>query len=551
MLTGFKYDKMLSLYNKIVSDDSLNKYDAVDIAIYWFARYHKSTCKINQVCKNVSENIVVPCNGELLQVADVLSDLHLISETLCSNLNLSVNDINEDMMTASEAACYLDVSEKTLSRWRRQGLIGRRLSDPIAKRTKIFFFVRDLNAFKIIHEDKALKGSNFSLLSKLEKTKVIELAKRLVRSKCPISDLYTIISDKTGRSGETVRNLIRKYDVDNPSSPVFPFPLKDMPDDLVFQIYKDYEDGHDIKQISKKYYRSVSSISKALHEYDKVKVSELNLDYVDNELFYEEDADTSILKSDMPEGSNTNSKPRLPSDLMAVYGSVYESPLLTKEQEVFLFKKYNYLKLLAKEHRSAKDIDSMTRQEVQRIMSYASAIRDTKEIIVKHNLRLVVSVAAKCSTYDINVFELISDGNFSLIKAIEKYDFSRGNKFSTYATWAIVNNYARSIPKEKKRMEFMQVSSDDIFLNKEEDREELLVLERREEEQDAKIAALFSILNYREEMVIKARFGLNSSREKLNLQVIGDRMGLTKERVRQIEAQALEKMRRAAFDLEL
>ena len=141
---------------------------------------------------------------------------------------------------------------------------------------------------------------------------------------------------------------------------------------------------------------------------------------MDNELFYEEDADTSILKSDMPEGSNTNSKPRLPSDLMAVYGSVYESPLLTKEQEVFLFKKYNYLKLLAKEHRSARDIDSMTRQEVQRIMSYASAIRDTKEIIVKHNLRLVVSVAAKCSTYDINVFELISDGNFSLIKAIEK-----------------------------------------------------------------------------------------------------------------------------------
>ncbi len=324
-----------------------------------------------------------------------------------------------------------------------------------------------------------------------------------------------------------------------------------MPDSLVFQIYKDYENGHDIKQISKKYYRSVSSISKALHEYDKVKVSELNLDYVDNELFYEDDTDSTILKSDMPEGSSTNSKPRLPSDLMAVYGSVYESPLLTKEQEVYLFKKYNYLKLLAKENRSAKDIDSMTRQEVQKIMSYASAIRDTKEIIVKHNLRLVVSVAAKCSTYDINVFELISDGNFSLIKAIEKYDFSRGNKFSTYATWAIVNNYARSIPKEKKRMEFMQVSSDDIFLNKEEDREELLVLERREEEQDAKIAALFSILNYREEMVVKARFGLNSSREKLNLQVIGDKMGLTKERVRQIEAQALEKMRRAAFDLEL
>ena len=222
---------------------------------------------------------------------------------------------------------------------------------------------------------------------------------------------------------------------------------------------------------------------------------------------------------------------------MAVYGNVYEAPLLTKKQEVYLFKKYNYLKLLAKEYRSARDIDSMTRQEVQKIMSYASAIKETKGIIVKHNLRLVVSVAAKCSTYDINVFELVSDGNFSLIKAIEKYDFSRGNKFSTYATWAIVNNFARSIPKEKKRMDWMQVSSEEIFLNKEEDREELLVLERQEEEQDAKIAALFSFLNYREEMVIRDRFGLNTTRTKLNLQTIGEKMGLSKERVRQIEAQ--------------
>ena len=551
MLTSFKYDKMLTLYNKIVSDPSIFRYDIVDVAIYWFARYPKPTCKINQVCKNVHETIVVPCNGELLKVADVLSDLHLISETLCSDLNMSLNDINEDMMTASEAACYLDVSEKTISRWRRQGLIGRKILDSKAKRTKIFFFVRDLNAFKIIHEDKALKGSNFSLLSKLEKAKVIEMAKRLVNSKCPTSDMYDIISEKTGRSGETIRNLIRKYDVDNPASPVFPFPLKGMPESLVFQVYKDYENGHDIKQISKKYYRSVSSISKALHEYDKVKASELNLDYIDNELFYEDNADDSILRSSMPEGSKTNSKPRIPSDLMAVYGNVYEAPLLTKEQEVYLFKKYNYLKLLAKEYRSARDIDSMTRQEVQKIMSYASAIKETKEIIVKHNLRLVVSVAAKCSTYDINVFELVSDGNFSLIKAIEKYDFSRGNKFSTYATWAIVNNFARSIPKEKKRMDWMQVSSEEIFLNQEEDREELLVLERREEEQDAKIAALFSFLNYREEMVIRDRFGLNTTRTKLNLQTIGEKMGLSKERVRQIEAQAIEKMKQGGFNLEL
>ncbi len=550
MLTTFKYDKMIALYNKIVGDPSLYRYDIVDRAIYWFARNPNPRCKIIQVCKNVHESLEITCNGEVLAVKDVLSDLHLISEMLCSDLNLTRLDIKEDMMTASEAACFLDVSEKTLSRWRRQGLIGRRVLDTDVKRTKIFFCVKDLNAFKRIHEDKTSKGSNFSLLSTLEKSRIVDMAKRLVLSKCPTSEMYNIIANKTYRSAETVRNLIRKHDVENPCSPIFPIPLKGMSDTLISQMYSDYDNGHDIRHISKKYYRSVSSISKAIHEYDKVKVSLLDLDYVDNELFYQEDASNAILNSDMPEGTKTNSTPKLPSEIMAVYGSVYEAPLLTREQEEYLFKKYNYLKLSASEYRSSKDIDSMTRQEIQKIVSYANMIKETKEIIVKHNLRLVVSVAAKCSSYDINAFELVSDGNFSLIKAIEKFDFSRGNKFSTYATWAIINNFARSIPKEKKRMEWMQVSPEELFINKEEDRDDLLILERKEEEQEATIAAFFSVLNYREEMIIKARFGLNASREKENLKAIGEKMGLTRERVRQIEAQALEKMRRASLDLE-
>jgi RNA polymerase primary sigma factor len=550
MLTNFKYDKMLSLYERIVSDPFLYKYNTVDVAIYWFARCKSIDCRINQVCKNVSETIDLPCDGERLLVADVLSDLHLISEMLCSDLSISKSNIQEVMMTASEAACYLEVSEKTLTRWRRQGLIGRKILDEDSNRVKIFFFIRDLNAFKIIHEEKITRGSKFSLLSDLEKFKIIEKAKKLALAKCSTSDIFQIISNETSRSTETIRNLIRKYDVHNPETPIFPVPLKGMSSELIAQMYADYENGVNINFISKKYYKSVSAISKAIHLYNKVKVAELDLEYVDNELFYAEDASCIILDSDMPEYASTNSIPKLPSELMSVYGKAYEKPLLTKEQECYLFKKYNYLKFLAKECRSSKDIDTFNKQDIQKMIKYAKQIRDTKEIIVEHNLRLVISIAAKCSSASISAFDLVSDGNFSLIRAVERYDISRGNKFSTYATWAIVNNYARSIPKEKKRMEWMQVSSEDIFLNKEEEKKDLLVLERQDEEQEASIAALFSVLNYREERIIRARFGLNASREKVKLHVIGETMGLTRERVRQIEAHALEKMKRAAKKLE-
>lgn len=60
----------------------------------------------------------------------------------------------------------------------------------------------------------------------------------------------------------------------------------------------------------------------------------------------------------------------------------------------------------------------------------------------------MVSIAKKHMRPNANFFEMVSDGNMSLLRAIEKFDFSRGNKFSTYASWAIMKNFARSIPAE-------------------------------------------------------------------------------------------------------
>ena len=61
-------------------------------------------------------------------------------------------------------------------------------------------------------------------------------------------------------------------------------------------------------------------------------------------------------------------------------------------------------------------------------------------------------------------FGLVSDGNMSLIRAVEKFDYSRGNKFSTYASWAIMKNYARTIPEEYKVRDRFRTSQEEIFV---------------------------------------------------------------------------------------
>ena len=71
-----------------------------------------------------------------------------------------------------------------------------------------------------------------------------------------------------------------------------------------------------------------------------------------------------------------------------------------------------------------------------------------KNFLIRSNLRLVVSIAKRHMKPRMSFFEMVSDGNMSLIRAIEKFDYTKGNKFSTYATWAIMKNYARSIPAE-------------------------------------------------------------------------------------------------------
>ena len=74
-----------------------------------------------------------------------------------------------------------------------------------------------------------------------------------------------------------------------------------------------------------------------------------------------------------------------------------------------------------------------------------------KNQIVESNLRLVVSIAKNRVRTGYDLSERVSDGNFALMQAVDRFDFARGNKFSTYASWAILNELARYERRQKRR----------------------------------------------------------------------------------------------------
>ena len=136
----------------------------------------------------------------------------------------------------------------------------------------------------------------------------------------------------------------------------------------------------------------------------------------------------------------------VPGGMPAYLANLYDVPLLTREQEAHLFRKMNYLKYKAGRLRDTLDVD----RPKSRLMGQIEKLYDesvaTKNQIIRANLRLVVSIAKRYVGPAGDFFELVSDGNMSLLRAVEKFDVSQGNRFSTYASWAIMKNFARSIP---------------------------------------------------------------------------------------------------------
>jgi len=391
------------------------------------------------------------------------------------------------------------------------------------------------------------------LLSQEEKEAILRRARRFARLGLgSLSEVSRRIARRLGRSPETVRYTIKNFDREHPEQALFPDVTGPLDATAKQVIYNSYRRGMDVDTLAKNFQRNRSSVYRVLSEIRAQRLLDLPNDYITNESF-DDPVQEGLILSDMPDAESfeeARRKLRIPKDAPPELISNYEMPLLTKDQEQHMFRKMNFLK-----HKAAKMLAELKLssglinyaklrvESLDQIEDYLAEANKIKELLIRCNMRLVTSIAKKHSGQAENFFELLSDGNMSLMRAVEKFDYSRGNKFSTYASWAIMKNFARSIPGEMHRRERFLTGNEDVFDAAEDKRTDEQEVLAAAEQASAKVNRLLEYLEPREREIIRMRAGLDSGAEGMTLEKIGEKLGITKERVRQLNVRAMKKLR--------
>ena len=486
----------------------------------------------------------------VLDGKDVLHDLRLFVEDLSGTVGQTAEQAAEPVLTVDAVSRRFNVSTRTVARWRGQGLVARRFI--IDGRTKVGFLESSLVRFVESHQDQVDRGTRFRQLTDAERDEIIRRARRMAQNgRGGLVEIARRIARKMHRSTETVRTTLKAYDRDHPDRAIFPPSGGPLDGEAKVQIYKLYRRGVSVDVLARQFDRTRSSIYRVVNEMRARRLLAVKLEFMPHPSFDDRPARAAIL-GPMPEQADGRAprRTKAPKGLPPYLASLYEVPLLGREQEAHLFRKMNYLKFLADGLRATLDparARTADLDEIERLQEEALAVKNQ---IIRANLRLVVSIAKRHVGPSNNFFELVSDGNMSLIRAVEKFDYARGNKFSTYASWAIMKNFARTIPEENYRRDRFVTGHEEMFEAAADNRTDEHEYESSQKRMQEAVKGMLGRLDDRERRIIVSRYGLNGASEK-TLEQLGRELGITKERVRQIESRAQDKLRRFANEEKL
>jgi len=289
------------------------------------------------------------------------------------------------------------------------------------------------------------------------------------------------------------------------------------------------------------------------------RILEDKYDYVDNDLFHEsaEEAQRQIFDEapaiQQPDTSWYH--PVMDNASEDKAGKNVGTVLLTAKEERALFLQFNYCRCrVAQLREQLKDQESIPTDKARELLYWHRHAERYRDQIAQTNLALVLAMAKRTRMNEVDFADLVSEGNMALLRSVDKFDVSRGFKFSTYACRAILKAFSRAGVKFSKYRQMFPTDFDpklekSDYLEQKRDREEEDSIDEIRQIVKSNRADLSDI----EQEVIEHRFAIKQQPgehqpakdqgQPMTLEQVGKIIGVTKERVRQIQNKALEKIR--------
>lgn len=274
------------------------------------------------------------------------------------------------------------------------------------------------------------------------------------------------------------------------------------------------------------------------------------MDYIHDERFEEPDAYEKLFEQapELPEPNTSWYQPVMEEVDVERAGKQVVNVVLTAEQERVLFLQYNYARYRVSLLREQMTEQMPSDEQARELLHWYRLAMRLRERIAGCNLALVLAMAKRVKHSDLDFSELISEGNMALLRAIDKFNAGKGYKFSTYACHAIIKAFGRAGQKQTRYRERFPTEFDPALERSNHHERKAADHEQNCADEVARIVADNDAeLTEVERAVIEHRFALGRRDEDakpLTLEQVGQLIGRTKERVRQIEKHALGKIRR-------
>lgn len=269
--------------------------------------------------------------------------------------------------------------------------------------------------------------------------------------------------------------------------------------------------------------------------------------FIDSDEFSKRNAAGKIL-AEAPCGTAERNVRASANEIGQYLGTTCRLPLMTQAEETYYFRRMNFLKRRAEMVRRSLPRTRRSARKLKQISDDLHLATQDMQRLVRHNLRLVLPLAQKARKLGLSFWDAVSEGNTSLLRAVQGFDYSRGFRFSTYATWAIRRSmFTLAQKRGRERQRFVNTETS-VYTEPADVRESVTAENIRHERMQAMIRELLQHLDKRSQKVLILRYGLGDEQEPMTLRDVGEKFGVSKERVRQIESKALQHLRRLSGD---